>query len=369
MQITTNSGELYKCLDTVEKALPVRSTVPMINSILFEVQPDALVFSSTNLEMAIRVSIDYAGDDTGKILLPPKIVDIMRYFPVSEVNLHINWDNYRVDLTGGTAHFNLNGADAYDYPTAVFGQPDPDSGFSIGQQRFKKILRSVIFAASAEETRPAFNGVLFAFDGPKLTLTASDTYRLVVKEIQDDSWSFEERKCLVPARVMREFLRIVEDSEKEVLIGLDNKTIAFNFDSINFTSRLLEEKYPDVSGVIPGSYKTRVKIERKGFEEVISRAALLAEGKNQAVNLILNNNQLEAKVSGQEGSMEELIPVEQDGENIDLHVNTRFVLDILKILEEKEVLIDFHGNDGPLIFRLVDDQSFLYLVLPIKKIN
>ncbi len=369
MQITLNSGQLYNCLDTVEKALPIRSTVPMINSILFEVRQEALLFSSTNLEMAIMVSLDYSSNESGTILLPPKIVDIMRYFPVSEVNLDINWDNYRIDISGGSAHFNLNGADAHDYPTAAFGQPDPESGFNIEQQRLKKILRSVIFAASAEETRPAFNGILFAFDGPKITLTASDTYRLVVKEIQDESWSFEERKCLVPARVMREFLRIVEESEREVLIGIDNKTIAFNFDSINFTSRLLEEKYPDVSGVIPGSYKTRIKIDRKMLEEVISRAALLAEGKNQAVNLILNNNQLEAKVSGQEGSMEELMPVEQDGEDINLHVNTRFVLDILKILEEKEILIDFHGNDGPLIFRLVDDLSYLYLVLPIKKIN
>ncbi len=369
MQVTTNSGVLYNCLDIVEKALPVRSTVPMINNILLEVQPEALVFSSTNLEMAIKVSVDYTSTETGKILLPPKIVDILRYFPVSEVNLNINWDNYRIDISGGSAHFNLNGADAHDYPTAAFGQPDQENSFTIKQQQFKQILRSVIFAASAEESRPAFNGILFAFDGPKLTLTASDTYRLVVKEIYDEAWSFEERKLLVPARVMRDFLRIIEGTEKEVLIGFDSKTIAFNFDSINFTSRLLEEKYPDVSGVIPGSYKTRIKIDRKMLEEVISRAALLAEGKNQAVNLVLNNNHLEAKVAGQEGSMEELMPVEQDGEDIDLHVNTRFVLDILKILEEKTVLIDFHGNDGPIIFRLVDDQSYLYLVLPIKRIN
>lgn len=369
MQLTTSSSQLYDCLEIAEKALPVRSTVPMINSILFEVDEKALILSSTNLEMAIRVKMEYQGSERGKILLPPKIVDIMRYFPVSEVNININLDNYRIDISGGSAHFNLNGADAQDYPTAAFGPITPEASFQFKQDRFKKNLRSVIFAASAEETRPAFNGILFSFDDQKIKLTASDTYRLVIKEIQNQSWSFESRKCLVPARVMREFLRIIEESDRELSIGFDTKTMAFNFDSINFTSRLLEEKYPDVSGVIPVSYKSRIVIDRRMFEEVVSRAALLAEGKNQAVNLVLNNNQLEAKVSGQEGSMEELMPVEQDGEDINLHVNTRFILDILKILEEKRIIIDFHGNDGPLVFRLVDDQSYLYLVLPIKKMN
>ncbi len=369
MEITTSSSQLYNCLEIAEKALPVRSTVPMINGILFEVNEDNLTFSSTNLEMAIRVSMDYQCSEKGKILLPPKLVDVMRYFPVPEVNLIISWDNYRIDISGGSSHFNLNGADAQDYPTAAFSQIEPENSFTIEQDKLKKILRSVIFAASSEETRPAFNGILFSFNDQKITLTTSDTYRLVIKEIQDDHWAFEARNCLIPARVMREFLRIIDDSEHEVAIGFDNKAIAFNFDRIIFTSRLLEEKYPDVSGVIPNAYKTRIKIDRKMLEEVISRAALLAEGKNQAVNLVLNNNQLEASVSGQEGSMEELMPVEQDGEDINLHVNTRFVLDILKIIEDKEILIDFHGNDGPLIFKLVEDQSYLYLVLPIKKIN
>ncbi len=369
MQIITNTNQLFNCLEIAEKALPVRSSVPTINNILFEVDENNLIFSSTNLEMVITVTMKHNNIESGKILLPPKVVDIMRYFPVPEVTIDINWENYRIDIFGGSAHFSLIGADARDYPVDSFGQVDKSSSFNIEQQKLKNILKSVIFAASSEETRPAFNGIFFSFTDNKLTLTASDTYRLVVKEMMNDRWSFEDKNCLVPARVMRELLRIIGDSDQEVVLGIDNKYIAFNFEGINFISRLLEEKYPDVSGVIPKAYKTRVVFDRKMLEDVISRAALLAEGKNQAVNLIINNSQLEAKVSAQEGSMEELIPVKQDGEDIDLHVNSRFVLDILKIMEDKEMIIDFHGNDGPLIFRLLDDHTYLYLVLPIKKVT
>lgn len=369
MHISTNAGQLTNCLEIVEKALPVRSTIPVISNILLEVDHDCLTFSSTNLEIFIKAKMDYEGSDTGKILLPPKIVDIMRYFPTPEVSIDINWDNFRLDIRGGTAQFHLYGSDPEDYPTSFEGQSGLKSGFMIEQAKFKKILKSVVFAASNEETRPAFNGILFSFKERIFSMTASDTYRLVIKDIKDDNWHFDEKKSLVPARAMRELLRVLSDNDTNISIFDDAKILAFQLDDIYFASRLLEEKYPDVSGVIPSAYKTRVIIDRKVLEDTISRAALLAEGKNQAVNIIVKDEQLEVKVTGQQGSMEEILPVEQEGETLDLFVNTRFILDILKILDDPKVIIDFHGEGGPLIFRLIDDQSYLYLVLPIKKIN
>ncbi len=369
MQINTSTAKLFNCLEIVEKAMPVRSTIPVISNILLEIGEDELSFSSTNLEMAIKVSMDQQNEHTGKILLPPKIVDIMRYFPTSEVNIDINWDNHRIDIRGGSAHFHLYGSDPRDYPVSILGQNDQAESFSIDKAILKRLLKEVIFSASTEETRPAFNGILFSFNNSMLTLTASDTYRLAIKETGDENWSFENRHCLVPARALRELLRIFGEGEEKIQLSVSENTITFKFERIIFTSRLLEEKYPDVSGVIPGEFITRVAVDRKMFEDTISRAALLAEGKNQAVYLSLKDSKLEARVMSQEGSMEEFLPVEQDGENIELYVNTRFVLDILRIMEDKTMIIDFHGEGGPIIFRLPDDNSYLYLVLPIKKVN
>ncbi len=369
MRITINSKRFYNCLETVEKALPLRTTVPLINYIYFEVNANELVFSSTNLEMALKVKMDYQSSETGKILLPSKIIDIMRYFPTEEVKFDINWENHRIDISGGSAHFNLLGADPQDYPVTSFNEVDEDDSYIIDQKKLKSMLKSVIFAASSEETRPAFNGILFSFKDDQLTLTASDTYRLAIKKENDEKWAFEEKQCLVPARVMRDLLRLLDGHEEKVFFKVDNNSIAFRFDNNHFISRLLEEKYPDVSGVIPTTYKTRAVIDRKGFENIINRATLLAEGKNQAVNLILKDSQLEARVISQQGRMDESISVDQDGESIDLYVNTRFVIDILKATEEQNIIMDFHGDGGPIIFRNVDNKNYLYLVLPIKKVN
>ncbi len=369
MHLSLNTEELRNCLETVEKALPTRSTMPVISNVLLEIKEDQLTFSATNLEMFIKTRMQYSSQESSKILLPPKLVDIIRYFPTEKVDLKINWDNYRLDISGGSANFHLYGSDPEDYPSTFDSSAGDGQNIIIDQSILKKMLRSVLFAASNEETRPAFNGVLFTFKEGFLSLTASDTYRLAIKEVRDKNWSNEERLSLAPARSMRELLRLLGDQPVNISINQESSIIAFQIEQVFFATRLLEEKFPDVTGVIPKEYKTRVKVNKKMFEETVSRASLLAEGKNQAVNLIVDDKQLEVKVSGQQGSMEDILSADIEGEQIDVFANTRFVLDVLKIIEDDNIILDFHGDGGPIIFRLVENQSYLYLVLPIKKVN
>lgn len=369
LHLSINTEELKNCLEIVEKALPARSTMPVISNILLEIKEDQLTFSTTNLEMFIKTNMKYSSQQSGKILLPPKLIDIIRYFPTEKVDLKINWDNYRLDISGGSANFHLYGSDPEDYPNTFESAAKDGQEIIIDQHIFKKMLRSVIFSASNEETRPAFNGVLFTFKEGFLSLTASDTYRLAIKEAIDESWLTEERLSLVPARSMRELLRLLGEKPVKISINQESSILSFQIEQVYFATRLLEEKFPDVTGVIPKEYKTRIKINKTMFEETVSRASLLAEGKNQAVNLIVGEEQLEVKVSGQQGSMEDILSVDFDGEEVDVFANTRFMLDVLKVIDNENVILDFHGEGGPIIFRLSEDQSYLYLVLPIKKVN
>lgn len=367
MHIKIDSIQFKECLEIAEKILPTRSTMPVINNIHLDVKPDLITLSATNLEMFIKVTTPYNGTESGSILLPPKIVDIMRYFPTPEVTLNMNWENKRIEITGGQAQFHLFGSDPEDFPLAFNQELEAEKSIQIEQGLLKKMLRMVLFAASTEETRPAFNGILMALDKGVLTFTASDTYRLAVKSSSNDLWAGETFRLLVPARTMREFLRLAGDSQSIVTMTYGNSIISYQFGSIYFASRLLEEKYPDVSGVIPGQYKTRIVVGRKMLEETVARANLLAEGKNQAVNFSVRDESLQVKASGQEGSMEETLPIERDGELLDLFVNSRYILDLIKNIDEENLIIDFHGDGGPLIFRLAGTEDYLYLALPIKK--
>lgn len=369
MYLSLNTEELFNCLEVVEKALPVRTTMPLTGNILCVISKNNITFSATNHEIYIKTTMNHSGSESGRILLPPKFVEVMRYFPTKEVEINIDWEKHRIDMQGGSANFHLYGANPDEYPLFFEERAVDSEEYSLDKNLFKNTLRSVVFAASTEETRPAFNGVLFSFNGNTLTLIASDTYRLVTKEIVNQNWSFTEKNILVPAKSLRELMRIAGDSNNEIFFYRQENILSFSFDDILFSTRLLEEKYPDVRGVIPGEYKTRIELDRKALEDTVSRAALLAEGKNQAVNFSVIGNNLEIRVNSQDGSMEEILPAVKEGDDLSLYVNTRFILDILKVLSDEKIIIDFHGEGGPLIFRLPDNSGFLYLVLPIKRVS
>ena len=369
MYLSLNTEELFNCLEVVEKALPVRTTMPLTGNILCVISEDKITFSATNHEIFIKATMNHSGSENGRILLPPKFVEVIRYFPTKDVEINIDWDKHRIDMQGGSANFHLYGADPDEYPLFFEERITDSENYSMEKSLFKNTLRSVVFAASMEETRPAFNGVLFSFSDKTFTLTASDTYRLVVKDIVNQNWSFPDKSILVPAKALKELMRIIGDSNNEIYFFYTGNVLSFRFDNTLFSTRLLEEKYPDVRGVIPADYKTRIELDRKDLEDTVSRAALLAEGKNQAVNFSVISNNLEVRVNSQDGSMEEILSAVKEGEDLSLYINTRFILDILKVLSEEKIIIDFHGEGGPLIFRVPDNSGFLYLVLPIKKVN
>lgn len=366
MSIILPKDSLHRSLEIVEKALPRESPVQSLENILLESDSHHLVFSSTNLELQVKVILPYEGDEPGSVLLPAKLTDIVRLLPEPEVKLDLNPDNLHVTISSGRSNYNLFGSDPAEFPRIEELSPAGDEAIAISSSELGEILKMVVFAASTEETRPAFNGVLFEFDGDRWSLISSDTYRLVLKSMFAKEWSFKPTRCLVPARALRELLRILDLEKEELTLFYSEDHLIFKFSTVYFAARLLNEKYPDISSVVPENFTTRIVAKRSEVVEVVNRAALLAEGPNSAIQFSVSDQALAVRVSSQIGRMEEALAVKGEGEEVDLHINSRFVMDILKATASEEIVIDFHGESGPVIFRLPGDENYLYLVLPIK---
>lgn len=367
MSLILSKEILGHYLSIVEKALSRQPNNPNLGNIYCELESPQISFSATNLELSIKVAFNCEGEGKGKLLIPPKITEIVRSLPQSKAVFDFDPDSYQVDLSSGEAHYSLFGADPTDFPPVEKILPDNKEKIVIDPVRLKEYLKMVVFAASTEETRPAFNGVLFEFDNNRWSLLSSDTYRLVVKNIQDESCNFQNRRCLVPAKVLRELLKIIDQSEEAIELYPSTDQMIFDLGTVYFAARLLNEKYPDVSSAFPDRYLTRIQVNRGGFAEAVGRAALMAEGSNNAVQLSVENGSLAVRVSSQIGRMEEKLVLDNfEGEEVDLYINSRFILDVLRAVPVETIIMDFHGRTGPVIFRLPEDDSYLYLVLPIK---
>jgi len=365
MKILESKDNLCRHLDIVEKALPGKTTMPMLNYIFLKTYPGQLVFLSTNLEIGVRSVYHTSLEDEIAVLIPPRFIDIIKNLPPGNLKIEINPDNYQIDIKSSHSHFKLNGVNSEEYP--AFSESSPTGQpLVLKGENLKRLIKKNIFAVSQDESRPAFTGILLTIKDNKLTLTTSDTYRLVLKEFSIESWDFKDGDFLIPARALRELMKLV-DEDMEVSIFPQDNQLAFAFGNVFFFSRLIDDTFPEVKGVIPQQTVTKCLVNNSNLESAINRASLLVDPQTQALQINVSGNELEVKVSSKLGHMEEKVSlISQEGENISIFLNTRFLMDILKVTEEENLEMHFSGLEAPCIIRPEKEEDYLYLVLPIK---
>ena len=376
--INGHQNKLNACLSVVEKGLPSKTTLPILNGILLEAGDDYLRFSSSNLELSIHaVEEEINIIEKGSIVLPGKLVDVVRQLSDDDVKISVNDDNLRAEIKSGKAVFNLYGMDATEFPNfTTKAEWSEWNALEFSAVELKDMLKKIIFAVSHDEGRPLFRAVMLKLEeNGNLTAVSTDTYRLArLQRLSKGNEQFDPVVLLVPGRVLTEIIKIIDATSDEMIkCYFKEKEIIFCYRQFTFSSRLLDGKFPEISGVFPLDYKTRVVINKIQFEKLLHRAILLAHGQNQMILLQINGNILHVRASSDSGNMdEELYLDNKEGDDLeDILLNARFLLEPLRIINDDSVVLEFNGPLGPCIFYKQSENEGLkeiyqYLVLPIK---
>ena len=379
MIITGSQAKLSACLSVVEKGLPSRTTIPILNGILLEAGEDYLRLVSSNLEMSIQaLERDINVIEKGSIVLPEKLVDVMRQLSDNEVKISVNDDKLRAEINSGKAIFNLYGMDAAEFP--VFTTENEWSEWNSLEflaVELRDMLKKIIFAVSHDEGRPLFRAVMLHIEeNGNLTVVATDTYRLArLQRFYNGEKTFKNIVLLVPGRILAEIIKIIDSTTPEEMVKcyFKEKEIIFCYRQFTFSSRLVDGKFPEISGVFPVHFKTKVIINKVQFERLLHRAILLAHGQNQMIMVQISGNMLHVRASSDSGNMDEELNIDhKEGDDLeDILLNARFLLEPLRIIEDENIIIEFNGPLGPCIFYREAGKDgmkeiYQYLVLPIK---
>lgn len=375
MHFYGKKSSLIGDLSIVEKAAPIRTTIPIINGILVEAKKGELYFTSNNLEMSIKAANrDVEVLEEGSVVLPVKMVDILKQLPDEMVEIKTENDTLRTEILSGKARFYLYGMDPEEYPSfeSAFSREGWNKiDFTAGELR--DIIKKLVFAVSQDEGKPQFRGVFMKLEEGQLSFLATDTYRLAYlkKEFGDRNGNNVAGRFLIPGKSLNEIMRVLDDSDEGVSCFLNESEMVVNFQQFTFFTRLLEEKFPNLLGVFPGSYQTRIKVNVDFLEKAISRASLLAHGQNQMISLQVAADFLKVKAGSEMGRMEEELLLEgKEGDDLEeILLNARFFLDPLRVINKKTIEIEFNGPFGPCIFNCSENDEpefYRYLVLPIK---
>ena len=365
MRLTIPQPQLLKTLQTVERAVNDRSTLPILANILLEANGSELTLTATDLDVGIQCRFPLAPPlEQGAITLPArKLTTVVRELPEESVTLEAK-KNHTATINCGTTSFRIPGLPAEDFP--VLPVTEPEGGVTVSQAALKTMIAQTAHAMSMEETRFVLNGALLMSQKNELVMVATDGRRLAVARTPLEGGAKSAVQAVIPAKTIRELGRLLQDDETSdaVIAPLKDNQLTFRFGPVTMLTRLVEGQFPQYEKVIPPPAKQSMTADRQLLMNAIRRASLMTTAASQAVGFELSRDRLVvSKESAELGSAREELPVGYPGEPMTIAFNPEFWSDVLKTLPTAEVSIEVAGPEKPAVIR---QPGFVFLVLPMK---
>ncbi|UMZ75188.1 DNA polymerase III subunit beta [Natranaerofaba carboxydovora] len=368
MTITCNKSDLLEGLLITERGTTSKTTIPHLDGFLIHLENEKLIINTYDLEMGIeyKLKINNKDEIVESIVLPSKFIDIIRKLPEEQIELAIDNDNFSVDIKSGKAHFEVKGLDPNEYPSLP--EISSEKTFSIPQNILKEMINQTSFAVSKDETKPAFTGILLRFEEEKLDMIATDSFRLAWKEGKIINDNEIEGEYIVPFKALTQISRIIDDDESHIKLFISDNYIICEKEDVKLFSKLIDEKFPNLEQVIPKNYLTLTSIDKKELLSAMERASLLAsDGANNIIKLNVEEEKLTiTSNSPHTGKLEEELKINKEGDNLNIALNAKFMIDVLKTLEQDSVNLEFSGAYSPLMLKTKEELSYWHLILPVR---
>src|SRR5215218_1388392 len=363
MKITCSKEELVSALSVVSRAVSVRSTVQVLSGILIQADGDRLQLSATDMEPSLRLSLGGQVEGSGSVVVPGRLlVELARLLPDSEVTLEHSAEEGAVQVVSGPSVSRLHTYSAEDFPKL----PDVKGAqtFSVERAAFLETIAKVSRAASRDESRPVLTGILVRFEGGKLVMAATDSYRLSVKETELSGGQSSELEAIVPARALTELGRVAQDSP-ELQVGVQENHVVFGAGDVWLTTRRIDGQFPNYKQLIPETFEHEVRLPREEFLEVVRRASVMAQ-RNSPLRLSFAEGEVTVSAQTQEvGEAKESLPVPFTGQPLEIGFNPEFLRDGLESAEAEEVALQLISPLRPGLLRS-QEENFAYLIMPIR---
>jgi DNA polymerase-3 subunit beta len=365
MRIVTQKTDLVDALAIAGKAVSARSSIPVLSGVLVEAKETGVTLSSTDMEISIRTPLAGAVEEPGAVVLPGRIFsDIAKTLAPREVVIEQRLGESQVEIRSGESEFFLHSLPAADFPQLpVF---PVERGFTVAKQAFLETIDRVAPSASRDDTRPVLTGVLIQVSKGLVKMVATDSYRLSVKETPVETSVGEKTQAIVPARTLVELSRIGAASPAEkMMVVLTENQILFEVGGNYLVSRLIDGQFPNYRQLLPETFEYDVLVDREEFIDVVKRMGLLAQ-RSAPVRLRFSPNTLTVSAQSQDlGRAHESIPVNYEGDELEIGFNPGFLEAGAQAVGEQNVHLKFISPLRPGLLKGVGD-DFLYLIMPIR---
>jgi DNA polymerase-3 subunit beta len=345
----------------VSRTVSTRPTLPVLGGTLLELGDDRLRLASTDLEHTGEAVVQVTGEDDGRVVVPGRVFgDVVRNLPSGMVEVEVADGGLHIRC-GHVSH-ELRLLDADDFPSLV--QPSLEQVGTLPGEALAAAASQVARAAAHDEARPVLTAVLFEAAEAQVTLAATDSYRLAVRELPW-SWAHEAMTALVPARALSEAARSLA-GEASVQIGMESHQITFAGGGRRLTSRLVEGEFPKFRSLIPTGYDNLATVSRQDLLDACKQVAPYGQN-NNPVRLAFERDRIEVNGSLQDvGRGAAVIDAKYEGEQLTVAFNPTYLSDGVSGVEDSEVVLEVRDGLKPALIHGNDRKGFTYLLMPVR---
>ena len=360
MKFTIRKNELTEIANTIAGVLPKKNIKPILSGVLISNENGKITFVASDMESAIRIDSD-AFDISGK---GKHVVDAETLREVAKnafsEEIAINIESNKAIAHIGKGNIKIPVINADDYPDIEFA--DKGEEIQLPAKITQELISDVLFCASTDEMSRNLNGVLWEFEGNYLRMVTADTYRMAVAEKRIERISTGNINIFASLKTMKMMQKLIK---KDLVIRYDTKKIILKQGNITFSARLMDVNFPNYKAVLPDSFATEIKVNKKELTDAIKLISVIAKNQGDTVKIDIKNNVMVASArSADRGDGEVSIEIEHEGGDIIVAFDPAFILDVLKSLDEKEVSMKFVDAENAL--QMQSSDKVLYIVMPVK---
>ena len=376
MKFTVSSADLLRALSTAGGAVPSKSTLPILECVLFEREPgvdgaaDALRIAATDLEISIvqRVAVSFeqnGTDERQRIAVPARrLLDTLRALPDLPVTVATDGE-FNVELTTDQGRYKMVGYDGGDYPAL----PALDDAVTVTADAalVKRAIDKTGFAASKDALRPAMMGVLFQMRPEKSTVVATDGHRLV-KLMLDGLTSEEPIDVIVPEKALSLAGKAAAEGEATIRVG--SGYVGFDLGETRVIGRLIEEQYPNYEAVIPVENEKRLVVGREAMLAAVRRVALYSSSMTHQIRLALESDALVVSAEDIERASEakERVLGDYDAEPMEIGFNSQYLQEVLANVDGEDTVFEFSSPNRAGVVspaEPAEGEELLMLIMPV----
>jgi DNA polymerase III subunit beta len=358
--VKCSRDDLSAGLGIVTRAVSTRGAVQVLAGIELRAEGDTLRLGATDMELSLRTTVPAKVESEGAVVAPGRLLtDLVRLLPADDVELAFAPQDGVLTVRSGAHSSRLNVYAAEDFPRL------PSTDVAVHEIESASLLATidqVSRAASRDESRPVLTGILVSFEGPKLVMAATDSYRLSVKETSLASPG-PELEAIIPARALTELSRL--SAGETIRLGVSDNHVVFGAGESWLTTRRIDGQFPNYKQLLPETFEVELALPRAELLGVVRRAAVVAQ-RNTPLRLRFAEGELSIAAQSQDyGETSESLPAPYSGEPLEIGFNADFLREGLESIASETVQLQLIN---PLRPGLLTDpaDAFWYLIMPIR---